>query len=143
MMKSLTKTGWMMCIAIMAALVGMVIYIVTSTTGYLEGTALNPLPIVFTSLAILLACAVVIVTNKLHPILNDLFVFASAVLIIVSFALFLLGRVSLAAEVYFIPVNYPEALEVALNISIVGLVFYLISIVMMIIVAFSGKIRSV
>lgn len=141
-MRSLTKSGWMICAAMITALAGMIIYIVTSTTGYLAGSTLDPLPIIFTALAILLACALVGATRKLKPLLIDLFVVASTVLIIVSFALFLLARVRLAADIYFIPVNYPKAEEVALNTSAVGFVCYLISIITMIIAAFSDKIRN-
>ncbi|MFD2805563.1 hypothetical protein SAMN05216565_10791 [Litchfieldia salsa] len=141
-MKSLTKSGWIICIAMSTALAGMILYIVTSTTGYLAGTTVDPLPIIFTVVAILLASTLVVATNRLNPLLIDLFVFTSAVLIIASFALFVLGRTSLAADVYFIPVNYPKEEEVALNISIVGLVSYFISIITMIIVGFSDKIRK-
>lgn len=141
-MKGLTKSGWLLCVAILTALVGMMLYIVTSTTGYLAGSALKPAPILMTVVALLLACALVVVTDKLQPLLTDLFVVASTVLLIFSFALFILGRVSLAADVYFIPVNYPQAEEVALNLSVVGVAFYFISIITMIVVAFSSKIRN-
>ncbi len=141
-MKGLTKSGWLLFVAILTALVGMILYIITSTTGYLAGSALKPAPILMTVVALILACALVVVTDKLQPLLTDLFVVASTVLLIFSFALFTLGRVSLAADVYFIPVNYPQAEEIALNISVVGVAFYLISIIAMIVVAFCSKIRS-
>lgn len=141
-MKSLTKAGYMTCVAIITALAGMILYIITSTTGYLAGTAMNPLPIIFTLVAMLLACVLVGAANKLNPLLVDLLVFVSASFIIASFALFLLERISLAADVYFIPVNYPLAEEVALNISIVGFVCYVISIISMIVVGFSDKVKT-
>lgn len=74
--------------------------------------------------------------------MNDVLVVTSTVLIIVSFAIFILARVRLAADIYFIPVNYPKAEEVALNISVVGFASYVISILAMIIAAFSDKIRK-
>ena len=46
---------------------------------------------------------------------------------------------SLAADVYFIPVNYPQAEETALHLSIVGIVLYLASIIIMIVEALSAK----
>lgn len=141
MMKSLTKSGWMICIASIAALAGLILYIVTSTTGYLAGSALDPLPIIFTVVALFLTCVLIGASNKLHPVMNDVLVVTSTVLIIVSFAIFILARVRLAADIYFIPVNYPKAEEVALNISIAGFVSYVISILAMIIAAFSDKIR--
>lgn len=49
------------------------------------------------------------------------------------------GRVSLAADVYFIPVNYPASEATALHISIVGAVCYLVGIVTLIVEGFSAK----
>lgn len=141
-MKSLTKSGWLICVALVTSLAGMIFYIVTSTTGYLAGSTLNPTPIILTAVAILLVLLLVGATNKLHPLLIDLFIVGSTVFLIVSFALFLLGRVSLAADVYFIPVNYPQAEEAALNASLVGIALYLISIITMIIAGFAEKIRK-
>lgn len=141
-MNSLTKSGKMICIATITALAGLILFIVTSTTGYLAGSALDPLPIIFTAVAMLMTCVLIGASSKLNPLLTDLFVVASTVLIIISFAIFILARVRLAADIYFIPVNYPKAEEVALNISVVGFVCYLISIITMIIAAFSDKIRK-
>ena len=56
-----------------------------------------------------------------------------------SFAVFVLARVSLAADVYFIPVNYPASEATALHISIVGAVCYLVGIVALIVEGFSAK----
>ncbi|BAM48409.1 hypothetical protein [Amphibacillus xylanus] len=142
MIKNMTKSGLAICVAIITAFVGLILYIITSTTGYLAGSVLDPLPIIFTVVAIILACLLVGVKNKFSSFLIDLSVFATAVLLIASFSLFVLGRISLAADVYFIPVNYPEAEETALNISIVGLASYMISIISMIVVAFSDKIKN-
>lgn len=141
MMKSLTKSGWLICTSIIMALAGMAFYIFTSTKGFLAGSTLKLAPIIFTVVAIVLACVLVGVTNKLNPLLIDILVVVSTVLIIASFSLFVLGRVSLVADVYFIPVNYPKAEEIALNISLVGIGCYSISIITMIIAAFSSKIR--
>ena len=118
----LAKSGLSVWVALVTAVIGLVVYLVTSFTGYLAGSATNPAPIVCTVIAIVLAV-----------------VLAATALLIASFALFALGRVSLVADVYFIPVNYPAAEETALNISIVGLVSYLVSIVAMIAACFSGK----
>lgn len=55
---------------------------------------------------------------------------------------FAMGRVTLVADVYFIPVNYPQAEASALNLSIVGMALYLVAIAAMIITAFSEKITK-
>lgn len=135
----LAKSGLSVWVALVTAVIGLVVYLVTSFTGYLAGSATNPAPIVCTVIAIVLTVVLATAGDKLGGGVLDLAVLATTALLIASFALFALGRVSLVADVYFIPVNYPAAEETALNISIVGLASYLASIVAMIAACFSGK----
>ena len=73
--------------------------------------------------------------SKLPAVVNDVLLVAANVCLISSFAVFVLARVSLAADVYFIPVNYPASEATALHISIVGAVCYLVGIVTLIVEA--------
>lgn len=141
MAKNLDNTGRRPHIlaAAVIALVGFVFYLITSFTGYLAQSAVDPIPIICSVLALALLCACWFAGKSLSPLLRDLAATAAGVLLIVSFALFALSRVSLAADVYFIPVNYPQAEETALHLSIVGIVLYLVSIVVMIVEALSAK----
>lgn len=50
-----------------------------------------------------------------------------------------ISRVSLAADVYFIPVNYPASEASALHISIVGAALYIVADIVMIVTAFVKK----
>ena len=77
--------------------------------------------------------------GKLPAVVNDVLLVAANVCLIGSFAVFVLARVSLAADVYFIPVNYPASEATALHISIVGAVCYLVGIVTLIVEGFSAK----
>lgn len=142
MLGNLTKNGRSVCIAAVFALVGLVFYLVTSMTGFLAGTAMNLLPVLCTVAAILLALIVALVGDKLPAVILDLAVAAAALLVIGGFALFALGRVSLVADVYFIPVNYPQAEAAALNLSFVGLGCYAVAVVAMVAAAFSGKLTK-
>ena len=74
-----------------------------------------------------------------QDVVNDVLLVAANVCLIGSFAVFVLARVSLAADVYFIPVNYPASEATALHISIVGAVCYLVGIVTLIVEGFSAK----
>ena len=139
MAKKMTKSAWITCFGAVAALVGLVFYLITSLTGFLAGTVLNPLPIILTAAGVLLALVLVLAAEKLSPLVTDLFVVGAAVCLIAGFILFALGRVPLVADVYFIPVNYPQSEVQALNLSIVGMVCYLLSIAAMIVVAFTGR----
>ncbi|TFD83528.1 sodium:proton antiporter [Cryobacterium lactosi] len=118
---------------------GLIFYIVTSTTGYLVGSVIDPLPIVLTAIAILLLGAEIWLGGRIRPFLRDLALIASIALLALSFATFLLARVPLAGDVYFIPVNYPEAEAVTLHLSFVGLGLYAVAIVVLTVAAFSAK----
>lgn len=142
MLSKIRKSGWSICIAAVTALVGMVFYLVTSMTGFLAGTAMNPLPVLCTAAAVLLALILVFAGEKLPAALLDLMVVAGALLVIAGFALFALGRVYLVADVYFIPVNYPKAEVTALNLSFAGVGCYLVAVVAMIAASFSGKLAK-
>lgn len=126
-------------IAAVAAVVGLVVYLITSTTGYLAGKEMNVLPIVCTVLAVVALIAAVAVGSRLSAVVDDVLLIASEVLLVVSFAFFTLDRVSLAADIYFIPVNYPASEQTALNISLVGVVAYLVAIGLLIVKAFTAK----
>ena len=125
--------------ALAAALIGLVIYLVNSTTGYMAGQGLNALVIVL-SVAAMVALAVrVFAGDRLPEVLDDVLLIGSEALLLVSFAQFVLERVRLAADIYFIPVNYPASEATALHISIVGAVFYLIADIIMIVTTFTKK----
>lgn len=142
MLTKITKSGWSVSIAAVAALVGLVFYLITSMTGFLAGTAMNPLPVLCTVAAIVLALVLALVGDKLPAVVLDLAVVAAALLVIAGFALFALGRVNLVADVYFIPVNYPQSEAAALNLSFVGLGCYLVAVIAMVAAAFSGKLAK-
>lgn len=139
MKMKITKNNSVTLIAMLTALVGMIIYIVTSTTGYLAASAVNPWPIICTVVCALLLCAATFMGERLTPVSLDLMTAAGFVMLLVSFYFFVMTRVSLAADVYFIPVNYPEAEATALHISIAGVVFYLIAMIVLIVEGFRKK----
>ena len=55
MKKIINKSNLVFWIAAIAALVGMIIYIVTSVTGYLTDAVMNPMPVICTVVAIIAA----------------------------------------------------------------------------------------
>lgn len=132
------KTGSLL-IAAIAALSGMIVYIITSVTGYLAASAVNPWPIVCTAASILLLAVIIFLNHKLQAGIADILVILASVLLLVSFYFFVLSRVQLAADVYFIPVNYPASEATALHISIGGVAAYLIADIGVITAAFAGK----
>lgn len=132
------KTGSLL-IAAIAALAGMIVYIFTSVTGYLAASAVNPWPIVCTAASIILLAVIIFLNRRLQAGITDVLVILASLLLLVSFYFFVLSRVQLAADVYFIPVNYPASEASALHISIVGVALYLIADIAVITAAFVGK----
>lgn len=139
MKKAISKFNLILWGAAAAALVGMIIYIVTSVTGYLATSAMNPLPVICTVAAIIIAAVAAVQEEKIPSVPYDILLVGISVLLLISFYCFILGRVSLAADVYFIPVNYPASEATALHISIVGAVFYLIADIILIVTTFTKK----
>lgn len=133
------KRSVLIPVAAVFALVGLVIYLVTSFTGYLAASAVDPLPIVCSVVALAMLIAAYVAKTRLSALVADLLLLAAAALLIVSFVLFTLARVTLAADVYFIPVNYPASEGIALHISLVGIAGYLISILALTVDGFASK----
>ena len=122
--KNQSAAAWVSIFAGVMAIVGLIIYIVNSTTGYLGSTQMNALPVVFTILAVLLIAAMVA---------------AVIVLLAVSVSVFVSTRTDVAGDQWFIPgMDTPEK-GACLNGSIVGVVFYGISMLAVIVSAFMGN----
>lgn len=134
-----TKLNAKLLVAAVTGVAGLAVYGVTSLTGYLAATATNSMPLVLTLIALVCIAARQFAGAKLPAIVSDLLLVGAAVCLIGSFSIFVMARVSLAADVYFIPVNYPAAEATALHISIVGAVCYLVGIIALIAEGFSAK----
>lgn len=140
-MEKSKKGSILVILSALAALIGLVIYVVSSYTGYLATSTADIRPIVFTAIALVLLIALYGMGGRLPNLCYTVILWAAAVLVIASFGCFAMFRVSLAADVYFIPVNYPAAEEIALKISIGGIAGYVVSILMLILEGFFGKER--
>lgn len=134
-----TKLNPKMIVAAAAGVIGLAVYGYTSLTGYLAASATSTLPVALTLAALVCLALRQFAGDKMPAVLSDVLLVAADVCLIGSFAVFVLARVSLAADVYFIPVNYPASEAMALHISIVGAVCYLVGIVTLIVEGFSAK----
>ena len=128
-----TKLNTKTIVAAVASVIGLAVYGYTSMVGYLAASATSTLPVVLTVAALVCLALRQFAGSKLPAVVNDVLLVAANVCLIGSFA------VSLAADVYFIPVNYPASEATALHISIVGAVCYLVGIVTLIVEGFSAK----
>lgn len=131
-------SGYALIASAALALVGLVFYIVTSTTGYLANTEVNALPIVFSLLAILLSCVGFILGGKMSGWVNTAIILVVSALVVASLVGFVDARVDVVADVFFIPVNFPASEGVAANASIVGAVFYALSVIALAVSGFAS-----
>lgn len=132
-MKKADKTAPMLAFAAAAALAGLAVYLYTSLTGYLAAAAMSLVPVACTAVA--LAALAAVLLGRLSGLARDAAVALASAMLLASLYQFVLARVALAADVYFIPVNYPAAEAAALHISIVGAVLYLLADLALIIAA--------
>ena len=117
-----------------ATLIGLMVYLVNSTTGYMAGQGLSALVIALSVVAIVALAARAFAGNRLPAVL-----IGAEVLLLVSFAQFVLERVRLAADIYFIPVNYPASEQTSLNVALIGVACYLVAILLLVVKAFTAK----
>lgn len=139
MSKQNEKSFKIVGLAAIFALAGLIVYIVTSVTGYLAASSVDVVPIVTSAAAIIIMLAICFAGQKISGSVVDLMMLFSVALLLYSFYEFVIGRVSLAADVYFIPVNYPASEATALHISLVGIVLYIIADIAVIAAAFMRR----
>lgn len=125
--KKLNTASWLVFGSAVAGLVATIIFLVSSTTGFLAGQPVDALITVFSFLALAIAVCTVVFYNRLHKF-ADIGLAAIVVLLIVCIVRLVLIRVNIFEDVYFIPVNYPKAQGVACNVTIAAAVFYVISL---------------
>ncbi|WRS30955.1 hypothetical protein U6G28_04535 [Actinomycetaceae bacterium MB13-C1-2] len=128
-------------VAIVGAVVLLVLYLVTSTTGYLAGAATSAWPWILAVLAIILLGTDVLIGARLPGLVRDLLVMGSLGSLLIAFAQVVLARASLVADVVFNPVNTPEAEKVAMNLSIMAILGCLIAVIALIVAAFMSRNR--
>lgn len=129
--------------ALVCSLVGLAIYLASSMTGYLAGKGLSAVVIVCTLLAwVCLAPVELVRLDGEQSAVASIRSLAGEVLLLIAFAVFAMSRVRLAADVYFIPVNYPPSEQTALNWSILAVAGYAVAIVA-VIVRFCSEPRPV
>ena len=137
--KKQSIASWVLVGAAVLALIAMIIYIVNSTTGILAGTQMSALPIVFTIIAILLMAGIVATAGKLNHWIVTVAMIVAVVFLSVSFCTLIGARTDIAGDQWFIPgMDTPEK-GACLNGSIVGVVFYGISMLAVIVSAFMGN----
>ena len=125
--------------ATVTALAALVIYLVTSLTGFMAGKAMNIWPVVLTVASSSIPRLFAADKMKKPSALKDIVIVLTGFALIGCISFFAMDRVKLAADVWFIPVNRPATEDVALYCSLAGVALYLISFVTVTVKAFSHK----
>ena len=139
--KTRSAYSWILLLGLVLSVVGLVIYILNSTTGYLAGQDAGVTVIVLSVISLLSMLVLFFMGDKVKKFRDTLFI-VSGVFIVVSICLFAHARVSVAADVWFIPVNYPPAEGTTLTVAIVGIVFYVLSLICVLISAFGSNLSK-
>ena len=126
--KKYSISGYIFFSSLVVLLISFIIFIVNSTSGYLAGKTVDPLTLSLLIISLCLGFALFFLEDKARKI-SPIVIAIIALLIGVSFCSFVYARLSLFADVYFIPVNYPAAEEASLNVALVGIIFILISFI--------------
>ena len=133
--------GWIVVAAVILALVSMVMYIVNSNTGYMEGMGMNALPVVFTVIFIVGAVIVLALSEKMNESLSGLLLFVLALLVAGSALVFIVERVDVIGDMLN-PVNHPDAQVKAVREAIAGISIYLVAFVAMVIATIGGRLAK-
>lgn len=121
------------------ALIGAGIFAYTSLYGYLAGRVVDWMPVYLTVGALALLLVMILFGKKMNGNFAGVLMLAVNVCLAIALCMFVTARIELAADIYFIPVNYPEGEELALNISIAGLGAYILAILSNIFAALGGS----
>ena len=133
--------GWIVVAAVILALVSMIMYIVNSNTGYMEGMGMNALPVVFTVIFIIGAVIVLALSDKMNESLSGLLLFVLALLVAGSALVFIVERVDVIGDMLN-PVNHPDAQVKAVREAVAGISIYLVAFVAMVIATIGGRLAK-
>lgn len=133
--KKQSKLAW---VAVCAALIGLVLYIVSSLI--FPSKSVLGWPVIAASCCAMLLLAVVAYAGDTVPgLLRDICIVLGGLALIAAISFFVLNRVDPAADIWFIPVNYPAAEATSLYISCAGILLYCVAFVATLIKAFFAK----
>ena len=133
--KKQSKLAW---IAVVATVAGLALYLISGFV-FLSKAPLGWQVIAASACAILLLAVVAYAGKTLPGIIRDVCIVGGGLMLIVALGMFVLNRLEPAADVWFIPVNYPAAEKTSLVLSCVGLAMYCIAYIATTVKAFTAR----
>lgn len=141
MKKVLTVNNLIKALAIILALVGGIIFLVTATSGYLKGNTYNIVVFVFALLGILFIIGSVLVDIK-FPKFGVLLLIVASLFLSLAFANGVLDRVNFIGD-SFIPMDYPASFYAALGATYACLILFVVSAAILAVSCFIPEIALV
>ena len=133
--KKQSKLAW---IAVCAIVVGLILYLVSSLI--FPSKSILGWQVIAAGLVSCFLLAVVAYAGETVPkLLRDICIVGGGLCLIVAISFFVLNRVDPAADIWFIPVNYPAAEKTSLYISCAGIAACCVAFVATVVKAFSAK----
>ena len=131
--------GLLLAVAAICAVVAVIIYGVNSTTGVMQNVELDAEPIIYSVLAIVLLAGIIAANGKVPQWVISAAMVVVVVFLALSIGDFIYNRTDVAGNQWFIPdLDTPEQ-GACLSQAIVGVVFYALSVVAVVVAAFIGK----
>ncbi len=134
--------GWITWAAAVIAIVALIVYIVNCTTGYYASSGVNALVIVFTIISIILLAAAPFLSGKMDDNIPAVAILIAAVLMSVCACTFIIQRLSLFADMWFIPTTPPAAESAMLPSTMVGIILYFVTAVVSIVPVFAPRLAK-
>lgn len=131
--KRQTIGSWLVLAGALLALVSVIIFLVNATTGYFRSLPMVGWIPVCSFIAIVLAVLSIVFANKLKRF-ADIGVIVAVILLCLSLGLFIMDRVEIFGDVWFMSLVLPpsEAEIAAADGAITGIVFYAVSILVLV-----------
>lgn len=133
--------GWIVVAAVILALVSMIVYIVNSTTGYMDGNAMNAAPVILTVIFIVGAVILLAVSDRLDERVSGAILFVLSLLVAASALVFIVERVAVISDMLN-PVNHPDAQVKTVQAAIAGISLYLVSFLAMVVATIGGRLAK-
>lgn len=137
--KKQSIAAWIILGAAVFALIALIIYSVNSTTGVMSSIELDSAPIIYSVLAIVLFAGIIAANGKVPQWVISAAMVVIVVFLTLSISDFIYNRTDIAGNQWFIPdLDTPEQ-GACLSQAIVGVVFYVLSIIATVVAAIMGK----
>ena len=142
MAKKTNAFGKLLCLSAILALIGMVVYVVNTTTGYMAGlhTPIDPLVLILPFIVIVCALFLTLRPDACKGATGAVTLILS-LLMAAATVFFVKGRVDVVGDMLN-PVNHPDTQVTAVTWSLIGIGLYCLSYLFTVVTTLSDKLAK-